>query len=177
MKLRAIISIACLLAATPVGLFAETVGAPRVTTTPIEHLIVVVGENISFDNLFATYEPPAGETVGNLLSRGIVDRDGKPGPHFADAAQREASVRDAITVTPATTGTYATLPQPGTTYANGPAALRARYALSGRSAERAVPDHALCRLRTRRSAIRCTASSRCGSRSTAARRISSPGSQ
>jgi len=98
---------------------AHAAGPPRATATPIEHLIIVVGENISFDNLFATYEPPAGETVGNLLSRGIVDRDGKPGPHFANAVQREASVRDRYAVTPKTTGSYATLPQPGTTYAKG----------------------------------------------------------
>src|SRR5438105_2542207 len=80
------------------GAQAETVAAPpsapRATVTPIEHLIVVVGENLSFDNLFATYEPAAGQTVGNLLSRGIVDKDGSPGPHFADAAQREASAGD-----------------------------------------------------------------------------------
>ena len=68
-----IIAIACQCPAQ----FANAADATRVTATPIEHLIVVVGENISFDNLFATYEPPAGERVANLLSRGIVDRDGK----------------------------------------------------------------------------------------------------
>ena len=98
---------------------AHAADSTRATTTPIEHLIVIVGENLSFDNLFATYEPPAGATVGNLLSRGIVDRDGKPGPRFAEAMQREASVRDRYAVTPTTTGAYATLPQPGTTYAKG----------------------------------------------------------
>jgi phospholipase C len=102
--------------------------APRATATPIEHLIVIVGENISFDNLFATYEPPAGETIGNLLSRGIVDRDGNPGPNFAKAQQREAEVRGSYAVTPKTTGTYARLPQPGTTYAKG----LANYALDTR---------------------------------------------
>src|SRR5262245_20720300 len=44
--------------------------------TPIEHLIVVTGENISFDNLFGTYRPKSGATVRNLLSEGIVTRDG-----------------------------------------------------------------------------------------------------
>ena len=91
----------------------------RATQTPIEHLIVVVGENISFDNLFATYEPPPGSKVANLLSRGIVDREGKPGPRFADAMQREASGRERYAVIPATSAAYATLPQPGTTYAKG----------------------------------------------------------
>ena len=98
------------------GTHAAT-AAPRSTVTPIEHLIVVVGENLSFDNLFATYEPAAGQTIGNLLSRGIVNKDGSPGPHFADAAQREASVRDRYSVTPPTGAVFAVLPQPGTNYA------------------------------------------------------------
>jgi phospholipase C len=36
------------------------------TATPIEHLIVVVGENISFDNLFGSYQPKSGAKVHNL---------------------------------------------------------------------------------------------------------------
>ena len=96
---------------------ASAQGAPR-TTTPIEHLVVVVGENITFDNLFATYQPPAGQSVGNLLSRGIVDADGRPGPNFASAAQREATVRERYAVTPPIVATYGALPQPGTTYAH-----------------------------------------------------------
>jgi phospholipase C len=87
------------------------------TTTPIRHLIVVVGENITFDNLFATWEPKSGAGVHNLLSEGIVNRDGSPGAHFEKAIQRRAQVRDAYTVTPAISGTYGELPQPGTTYA------------------------------------------------------------
>jgi phospholipase C len=42
------------------------------TTTPIEHVIVVVGENHTFDNIFGTYRPHHGESVLNLLSQGIV---------------------------------------------------------------------------------------------------------
>jgi phospholipase C len=93
--------------------------APPVTTTPIEHLIVVVGENLSFDNLFGTYQPKSGGTIHNLLSEGIVNADGSPGADFAKAAQRRAEVRDAYAVTPRISGTYAMLPQPGTTYAVG----------------------------------------------------------
>jgi phospholipase C len=89
------------------------------TTTPIEHLIVVVGENISFDNLFATYQPKSGAEVHNLLSQRIVDRDGSPGPEFAKAAQRRAEVRDTYQVTPRIVGTYRELPRPGTTHAAG----------------------------------------------------------
>jgi len=36
---------------------AQAPATPRPTTTPIEHLIVVVGENLTFDNIFATYRP------------------------------------------------------------------------------------------------------------------------
>jgi phospholipase C len=102
-----------------VGHGADATEPARAAETPIEHLIVVIGENISFDNLFATYEPPAGETVANLLSRGIVDREGKPGPRFDEAAQRQASVHERYDVTPTTTGTFATLPRPGTAGAKG----------------------------------------------------------
>jgi acid phosphatase len=94
-----------------------TIAAEPAATTPIRHLIVVVGENITFDNLFATWEPKSGESVHNLLSQGIVNRDGRPGPHFEKAIQRRAEARETYSVTPAITGTYGELPQPGTTYA------------------------------------------------------------
>jgi acid phosphatase len=89
------------------------------TATPIEHLIVVVGENLSFDNLFGTYEPRLNAKIRNLLSQGIVNRDGDPGPEFTKAAQRRAEVRDTYQVTPRIVGTYGELPGPGTTYAPG----------------------------------------------------------
>src|ERR1700749_1291753 len=53
-----------------------------VTTTPIKHVIVIVGENRSFDNVYATYQPKKGQEVWNLLSQGIVNADGTPGPNF-----------------------------------------------------------------------------------------------
>ena len=62
------------------------------TTTPIKHVIVIIGENRSFDHVFATYVPPKkGETVNNLLSEGIIKADGTPGPNFAKAAQKAAT--------------------------------------------------------------------------------------
>jgi phospholipase C len=60
---------------------------PAASTTPIRHVIVIVGENRSFDHLFATYVPAPGEKVLNLLSQGIVRADGSPGPAFARAQQ------------------------------------------------------------------------------------------
>src|SRR5215469_5828682 len=61
------------------------------TATPIKHVIVIVGENRSFDHLFATYVPTHGETVNNLLSEGIVKADGTPGSNYARATQYNAN--------------------------------------------------------------------------------------
>jgi phospholipase C len=58
------------------------------TATPIKHVIIIVGENRSFDHLFATYVPKRkSEKVLNLLSEGIINADGSPGPNFAKAHQ------------------------------------------------------------------------------------------
>jgi phospholipase C len=62
------------------------------TVTPIKHVIVIVGENRSFDHLFATYVPKRGESVNNLLSEGIVNAMGKPGPNYSRAVQYSADV-------------------------------------------------------------------------------------
>src|SRR5215813_14140507 len=57
------------------------------TLTPIKHVIVLIGENRTFDHVFATYKPRHGQSVANLLSRGIINADGSPGPNAADATQ------------------------------------------------------------------------------------------
>src|SRR6202790_5636745 len=58
------------------------------TVTPIKHVIIIVGENRSFDHLFATYVPRSKEDrVRNLLSEKIINSDGTPGPNFAKAHQ------------------------------------------------------------------------------------------
>ena len=58
------------------------------TASPIKHVIIIVGENRSFDHIFATYEPTKkNEKVLNLLSEGIINADGTPGPNFAKAHQ------------------------------------------------------------------------------------------
>jgi len=48
------------------------------TRTPVKHLIVLIGENRSFDHLFATYVPKSQDSVKNLLSEGIIHADGTP---------------------------------------------------------------------------------------------------
>ncbi|HEX3681369.1 MAG TPA: alkaline phosphatase family protein [Bryobacteraceae bacterium] len=60
------------------------------TATPIKHVIVIIGENRSFDHVFATYKPKDGETVWNLLSEEIVKADGTPGRNFDKARQHAA---------------------------------------------------------------------------------------
>src|SRR3984893_19430796 len=59
----------------------------RRTTSPIKHVIVIIGENRTFDHVFATYEPRPGERVDNLLSKGIIRKDGSPAPNHAEEAQ------------------------------------------------------------------------------------------
>ncbi len=99
------------------GLPAAAAGAAQAaTSTPIKHVIVIIGENHSFDNVFATYQPPRGQTIDNLLSEGIVTASGNPGPHYARAAQLTASDTKSYTLTPKITGAYPALPQPNTTY-------------------------------------------------------------
>ncbi len=70
--------------------------APR---TPIQHVIVIIGENHSFDQVFATYTPAtAGQTVSNLL-----DQRQQPAVQFSrhcslcravSAARRSAPAHD-----------------------------------------------------------------------------------
>jgi phospholipase C len=82
------------------AVFQLAVGAPlstvaqahehQETRSPIKHVIVLIGENRTFDHLFATYVPKSGESVKNLLSEGIVNADGTPGPNFDKAAQFQA---------------------------------------------------------------------------------------
>jgi len=57
------------------------------TATPIKHVIVLIGENRTFDHVFATYVPRGRDSVQNLLSEGIIRADGSPGWNFSKAAQ------------------------------------------------------------------------------------------
>ncbi|HEY1312340.1 MAG TPA: alkaline phosphatase family protein [Steroidobacteraceae bacterium] len=85
------------------------------TRTPIKHVIVIIGENRSFDHVFATYEPKNGENVWNLLSEGIIKQDGSPGPNFYKAQQHAAAdpAADAFLLNPAkTTFPNGVLPAP-----------------------------------------------------------------
>ncbi len=82
---------------------APTASRDNETASPIKHVIVIVGENRSFDHVFATYVPNrTDQSVWNLLSRGIVNADGTPGPNFSHYAQRAAqdAAPDDFTIAP-----------------------------------------------------------------------------
>jgi phospholipase C len=60
------------------------------TASPIKHVIIIVGENRSFDHVFATYVPQHPlEGIHNLLSEEIVTATGAPGRSFSKAYQYE----------------------------------------------------------------------------------------
>jgi phospholipase C len=88
------------------------------TATPIKHVVVIIGENNTFDTVFATYEPTRGQSVLNLRSEGIVTPSGAPGPNYGRAEARTAVNLGSYTVDPRLTGTYPSLPQPSTTSVN-----------------------------------------------------------
>jgi phospholipase C len=46
------------------------------TATPIKHVIILIGENRTFDNIYGMYRPRHGQSVSNLLSKGIVNGSG-----------------------------------------------------------------------------------------------------
>ncbi len=91
---------------------AQTATQTAKTATPIQHVIMIIGENRTFDHVFATYKPVAGQTVSNLLSKGIVNRDGTPGPNFPLAYQSEATDSKPSTylLSPPDNVTYPVLP-------------------------------------------------------------------
>ncbi|MGD0829986.1 MAG: alkaline phosphatase family protein [Terracidiphilus sp.] len=84
------------------------------TRTPIKHVIVIIGENRTFDHIFATYQPKPGERVSNLLSKGIIKADGTPGPNYSEAAQNSAedTSSDLYQLSPGGKALFPTLPAP-----------------------------------------------------------------
>ncbi|WP_179400766.1 alkaline phosphatase family protein [Burkholderia guangdongensis] len=90
--------------------------ASRHTISPIKHVIVIVGENRTFDQVFGAYQPRTGQTVSNLLSRRIINADGSPGTNFSAAAQYTAQATDPshFQLSPGGKAPYTTLPAPNT---------------------------------------------------------------
>jgi phospholipase C len=101
---------------------ADPARASGTTQTPIKHVIVVIGENRTFDHVFGTYTPHPSQSILNLLSEGIIKADGSPGPNFAAAKQfttgAQTSYYIGVASTPKTA--YSVLPAP--TLGGAPAA-------------------------------------------------------
>src|SRR5262249_2264631 len=74
-------------AGTPGSGPVAAAAAPN-TASPIKHVIILIGENRGLDHTFGVYKPKGkGQTISNLLSKGIVKEDGSPGPNFAQSQQ------------------------------------------------------------------------------------------
>jgi len=77
----AAVAVTVMMTAAAAGSPPHASPGPR-TTTPIKHVIVIIGENHSFDNVFATYQPPRHQKIWNLLSEGIVTKSRGPRPEL-----------------------------------------------------------------------------------------------
>jgi phospholipase C len=88
-------------------LFAQAGANDGRTRTPIKHVIIIIGENRSFDHSFGTFVPRHGQTISNLLSKGIVNADGTPGPNFSLSQQFAALDNGTYSVHPTKTAAYA----------------------------------------------------------------------
>ena len=110
-----------IMAAVGCDVYAHDADNHHKTASPIKHVIVILGENRTFDHLFATYEPRQGEHVDNLLSKGIINKDGTPGPNYAKATQYSAVDNTTYQNSPGGKKPYNTtsntLQAPGTSYA------------------------------------------------------------
>jgi len=95
------------------------------TRTPIQHVIVLIGENRTFDHVFATYVPKSHDSVSNLLSKGIVNADGTAAQHFSKAAQFQAvapfKTKYFISLDASEKAPYQTLPEPTLNFSPSPA--------------------------------------------------------
>ncbi len=115
--LRALAASVLALSATAGTVAADKPAAEREsvkTATPIKHVIVVIGENRSFDHVFGTYLPQRRQSILNLLSEGIIDASGAPGPEFTAARQFTAKAQSSyyIGVTGLQKTAYSVLPPP-----------------------------------------------------------------
>ena len=95
------------IAALPVASLAQ-----KQPITPIQHVIVVFGENRSYDHVFGTYIPRPGQFTLNLISQGIVTPSGTPGPLYGIAHQFSALDTTTYLINPGGKQLYPTLPPP-----------------------------------------------------------------
>ena len=107
------------------------------TATPIKHVILIIGENRTFDEVFGTYRPRNGQRVLNLLSEGILKANGSPGPNFDKAQQWMAMDTSTYSIHPGKTASYATLEPISTT--GTPTAAPFTSATAAQAVEPALP--------------------------------------
>ena len=91
------------------------------TASPIKHVIVLIGENRSFDNIYGMYRPRQGQSVSNLLSKGIVNGSGMT---VLNTQSQQSLIQQPYPSTyfidfhtTAGRAPYTVLPQPNTSYA------------------------------------------------------------
>jgi len=116
-KVRQYFAVGTSLLALMVNLGAPTTAAAQTTSTPvipIQHVIVIIGENRSFDHVYGTYVPTAGQTVSNLLSKGIVTKSLKRGANYALSTQNSALDETTFFINPGGKAVYPPLPAPPT---------------------------------------------------------------
>ena len=106
---RQMLGIVLVLAALAIASVAQD---PPPANSPIQHVVVVFGENRSFDHVFGTYVPKAGQTVQNLLSEGIVTVYGTPGKNFKNAHQYAATDYTTYQINPPGKVLFGFLPPP-----------------------------------------------------------------
>ncbi len=97
----------------PTSVLAQTStrnNADNRTATPIKHVIVIIGENRTFDHVFATYKPRHGQFVWNLLSERIINADGTPGPNYSLSSQYQAMDTDQYSNAPQDKTLYTHIP-------------------------------------------------------------------
>ena len=95
---------------SPIPAAAQTPAGKIATATPIKHVIVIIGENRSFDHVFATFAPKNGQTVSNLLSKGIIKADGSKGPNYSLSAQYSAVDNTTFAISPGGKTVYTNIP-------------------------------------------------------------------
>jgi phospholipase C len=108
------VSVFAILANLGASVPAAAAATPPAAVTPIQHVIIIIGENRTFDHVFATYKPKGGQTVSNLLSRGIINLDGSPGINYALSSQYSAVDQGEFKIAPGSKKAYQNIPAPET---------------------------------------------------------------
>ncbi|HEY2749061.1 MAG TPA: alkaline phosphatase family protein [Polyangia bacterium] len=109
----------------------------RETRSPIKHVVVIVGENRTFDHVFATYKARHGQYVDNLLSKHIIHEDGTPAENYALALQQSAVDKTKWSPSPGGKTPYSVLPP---ALAGGPKTPYVSTIAEAQAAENGLPN-------------------------------------